>query len=66
MCIRNVTNIYTHNFSVGGNPVLDISQEELDEEANNIMAQGDPVAAFLASDEFQSVDPDTEEVCVYI
>ena len=43
--------------------MLDISQEELDEEANNIMAQGDPVAAFLASDEFRSVDPDTEEVC---
>ena len=45
----------------GNNPVLGISEEELMDEMNRITAMGDPVASFLDSDEFRSVDPGVEE-----
>lgn len=41
----------------GDNPVLDIDEDELQEQVDRIIEMGDPVGAFLASDEFTSVDP---------
>jgi hypothetical protein len=45
----------------GENPVLTDSQDELEEEADRLASLGDPVTAFLNSDEFTSVDPSAEE-----
>ena len=45
----------------GDNPVLDISVEELMEELQMIESTEDPVASFLTSDEFRTVDPSVEE-----
>ena len=46
---------------IDDNPVLGISLEELMDEVNRIEGLEDPVASFLSSDEFRSVDPSVEE-----
>ena len=50
---------------IGDNPVLGISLEELMDEVNRIEGLEDPVASFLSSDEFRSVDPSVEEEVYY-
>ena len=41
----------------GDNPVISFDAGELQAEVNRITAMGDPVASFLTSEEFTSVDP---------
>ena len=55
MITRIVLNCFLFVTSPDENPVITISQSVLEEEAARI---GDPVAAFLTSDEFTSVAPD--------
>ena len=51
----------------GDNPVIDLDVGELEDEVARIISMGDPVQAFLTSDEFTSVDPDNQEVqCIAI